>query len=177
MLRHILLAGAARPFRRCAARRCAGAAPAVTAPPIEFTEWKLANGLTVISMRDTTTANVMISLWYDVGSKHDPRGPLGLRPPVRAYSQPQDREHALQHDQPADRGRRRQAQRLDRRRPHQLLRDRPGRISRDDAVDPCRAHGPPGGRRPRCSRTSATSSRRSCASACSRRPTAACSAS
>ena len=41
-------------------------------PPIRFTERTLANGLRVIAVRDASTPNVMVSMWYDVGSKHDP---------------------------------------------------------------------------------------------------------
>ena len=86
-------------------------------------------------------------VWYDVGSQARSRRPLGLRAPVRAHPVAQDAQHALQHDQPADRECRRGAQRLDLVRPHQLLRDRPRPVSRDDAVDPRRAHGAPGDRR------------------------------
>ena len=53
-------------------------APTVTAPPIQFTEWKLGNGLTVIAIPDPTTSNVMTSVWYDVGSKNDPEGRSGF---------------------------------------------------------------------------------------------------
>ncbi|HEY5721990.1 MAG TPA: pitrilysin family protein, partial [Allosphingosinicella sp.] len=57
-----------------------GAAPAgrLSVPPLEYKQRKLANGLTIISMRDTTTPNVAVSLWYDVGSKHDPEGRSGF---------------------------------------------------------------------------------------------------
>ena len=47
-------------------------------PPIEFTERKLKNGLRVIAIRDTKTPNVMTSMWYEVGSKHDPEGRSGF---------------------------------------------------------------------------------------------------
>jgi zinc protease len=50
----------------------------LSVPPIAFRSRKLANGLTVYSLRDTTTPNVSISLWYDVGSKHDPEGRSGF---------------------------------------------------------------------------------------------------
>ncbi|HLL30181.1 MAG TPA: pitrilysin family protein [Allosphingosinicella sp.] len=63
-----------------------GAAPAaapaaasrIEVPPLQFKERRLANGLRVISMRDTTTANVSVSVWYEVGSKHDPEGRSGF---------------------------------------------------------------------------------------------------
>ena len=49
-----------------------------TVPPIEFTERTLANGLRVIAIRDASTPNVMTSMWYEVGSKHDPDGRSGF---------------------------------------------------------------------------------------------------
>ncbi|MEO6042237.1 MAG: pitrilysin family protein [Croceibacterium sp.] len=84
MLHHVLLAGASLAAFALAAPLAAhdrarpAAAAAVTAPPIKFTEWKLANGLTVIALPDATTANVMTSVWYDVGSKNDPEGRSGF---------------------------------------------------------------------------------------------------
>jgi len=60
-----------------ASARPAAAAP-LSVPPLDFRQRKLANGLTLISMRDTTTPNVAVSLWYDVGSKHDPQGRSGF---------------------------------------------------------------------------------------------------
>jgi zinc protease len=53
-------------------------APTVTAPPINFTEWKLANGLTIIAIPDKSTSTVMTSVWYDVGSKNDPQDRSGF---------------------------------------------------------------------------------------------------
>ncbi|WP_260482321.1 M16 family metallopeptidase [Sphingomicrobium flavum] len=50
----------------------------LTVPPIEFTEWRLDNGLRVIAVQDDTTANVMTSMWYDIGSKLDPEGRSGF---------------------------------------------------------------------------------------------------
>src|SRR5688572_17907065 len=52
--------------------------PVVTAPEIQFTQWKLANGLTVIALPDTTTATVTTSMWYDVGAKNGPEGRSGF---------------------------------------------------------------------------------------------------
>lgn len=77
MLRHILLAGAALAVTAPAAAQQADAG-LVTAPPIEFTEWQLGNGLRVIAIPDPTTSNVMTSLWYEVGSKNDPEGRSGF---------------------------------------------------------------------------------------------------
>ena len=56
----------------------APAASAIEVPPLQFRERRLANGLRVISMRDTSTANVSVSVWYEVGSKHDPEGRSGF---------------------------------------------------------------------------------------------------
>lgn len=54
------------------------APPALSAPEIEFTEWTLDNGLRVIAIEDDSTAMVMTSLWYEVGSKLDPEGRSGF---------------------------------------------------------------------------------------------------
>jgi zinc protease len=61
-----------------AAQTAASSATSLAVPPIEYKARKLANGLTVYSLRDTTTPNVAVSLWYDVGSKHDPDGRSGF---------------------------------------------------------------------------------------------------
>jgi len=53
-------------------------APALSAPKIEYTRWVLGNGLQVIAIPDNSTANVTTSLWYEVGSKHDPQGRSGF---------------------------------------------------------------------------------------------------
>ena len=80
MLRHFFFAGSA--FIAVALGQQAvaqdSATALVTAPPIEFTEWKLGNGLTVIALPDPTTATVMTSMWYDVGAKNDPEGRSGF---------------------------------------------------------------------------------------------------
>ena len=57
------------------------AAPAAAAPhvaPIAYRTRTLANGLRVYSIRDTHTSNVSVQVWYDVGSKDDPRGRSGF---------------------------------------------------------------------------------------------------
>lgn len=51
---------------------------ALTVPPIQYTSRTLPNGLTLYALRDTTTPNVAVSVWYDVGSKHDPQGRSGF---------------------------------------------------------------------------------------------------
>lgn len=50
----------------------------ITIPPLKFSERRLANGLRLISMPDPTTRNVSVSVWYEVGSKHDPQGRSGF---------------------------------------------------------------------------------------------------
>jgi len=53
--------------------------PTATAiKPLPFTERTLPNGLRVYAIRDTTTPNVAIQVWYDVGSKDDPAGRSGF---------------------------------------------------------------------------------------------------
>ena len=79
MIRTLLSAGTALVVFAVAAPAIAQSTPAaVTAPKIEFTEWKLANGLRVIALPDPTTATVTTSVWYEVGSKHDPQGRSGF---------------------------------------------------------------------------------------------------
>ncbi|MCJ7421775.1 M16 family metallopeptidase [Sphingomicrobium astaxanthinifaciens] len=56
----------------------ASAAAALSVPPIAFERWTLDNGLTVIAIEDDTTPDVYVSMWYDVGSKHDPAGRGGF---------------------------------------------------------------------------------------------------
>ncbi len=70
-----LLAGAAlAPFSAVAAPAAASGA----IPALAFTERKLANGLKVYALRDTASPNVSVQVWYDVGSKDDPRGRSGF---------------------------------------------------------------------------------------------------
>jgi zinc protease len=70
----LLLAGIALPVLALAQKPPAR----IVVPPIAFTERTLANGLKVIAIRDTTTPNVTVQAWYDVGSKHDPDGRSGF---------------------------------------------------------------------------------------------------
>lgn len=59
----------------------APAAPAASASqvaPIVYRTRTLANGLRVYSIRDANTSNVSVQVWYDVGSKDDPRGRSGF---------------------------------------------------------------------------------------------------
>ncbi len=61
-----------------AAQAPAGSADTLSAPQIEFQEWTLDNGLRVIALPDASTGTVTTSIWYDVGSKHDPEGRSGF---------------------------------------------------------------------------------------------------
>ncbi|QAY77218.1 pitrilysin family protein [Sphingosinicella sp. BN140058] len=63
---------------RDTAARPAKAAQAIAVPPIAFKERRLANGLRVITIKDASTSNVAVSVWYEVGSKHDPEGRSGF---------------------------------------------------------------------------------------------------
>jgi zinc protease len=56
----------------------AGATQRLSVPPIAYKARKLSNGLTVYALRDTTTPNVSVSVWYEVGAKHDPAGRSGF---------------------------------------------------------------------------------------------------
>ena len=56
----------------------APASAPLTAPAIEFEQWQLDNGLTVIAIPDGSTATVTTSLWYEVGSKLDPEDRSGF---------------------------------------------------------------------------------------------------
>jgi zinc protease len=53
-------------------------APRNAIAPLAYTTRTLDNGLKVYAIRDTTTANVSIQVWYDVGSKDDPKGRSGF---------------------------------------------------------------------------------------------------
>jgi len=50
----------------------------LSVPPLAYKARKLKNGLTVYMLRDTATPNVSVSLWYEVGAKHDPAGRSGF---------------------------------------------------------------------------------------------------
>jgi zinc protease len=56
----------------------AAGAASLSVPPIAYKARKLANGLTVYSLRDTSTPNVSVSMWYEIGAKHDPEGRSGF---------------------------------------------------------------------------------------------------
>jgi zinc protease len=61
-----------------AAPSAAAASSGVTVAPLNYTERTLPNGLRVLSVRDTSTPNVAVQVWYGVGSKDDPAGRSGF---------------------------------------------------------------------------------------------------
>lgn len=71
----LLLGAAVLPLTAAVAQP---AAPTPAVKPIAFTERTLANGLRVYAIRDTSTANVALQMWYNVGSKDDPTGRSGF---------------------------------------------------------------------------------------------------
>src|SRR5687768_16282033 len=73
-----LMASGASVAAPAVAQPALAAAGQLSVPALDFKQRRLANGLTIVSMRDTTTPNVAVSLWYDVGSKHDPQGRSGF---------------------------------------------------------------------------------------------------
>ena len=68
-------------FAALAALTLAPAAAPAQGPaiaPIRYQARTLANGLRVYAIRDTTSSSVSVQVWYDVGSKDDPRGRSGF---------------------------------------------------------------------------------------------------
>ena len=61
-----------------AAAPVVAAASQPTAPPIQYRERVLPNGLRVISSVDRSTPNVTVQVWYGVGGKDDPEGRTGF---------------------------------------------------------------------------------------------------
>jgi zinc protease len=47
-------------------------------PPVRYNSRTLANGLRVFTIPDQASPNVSVQVWYDVGSKDDPRGRSGF---------------------------------------------------------------------------------------------------
>jgi zinc protease len=82
----LMLGAVALPFapavagnvRKPAAKPHATPAVSVTVKPLAYTERTLANGLKVYAVRDTSTATVSVQVWYNVGSKNDPKGRSGF---------------------------------------------------------------------------------------------------
>jgi zinc protease len=54
------------------------AAATSSVPPLVYTYRQLANGLKVYAARDTHTPNVAVQVWYQVGSRNDPKGRSGF---------------------------------------------------------------------------------------------------
>ncbi|MCP8892656.1 M16 family metallopeptidase [Sphingomonas faeni] len=77
LLRSALLLTAAC-FPVAAVAQVAPASSQVSVKPIAYTERTLPNGLRVYAIRDTGTPNVSVQVWYDVGSKDDPKGKSGF---------------------------------------------------------------------------------------------------
>jgi zinc protease len=76
MIRSTLRAALAALALSAAAAPAFAQAPPV--PPIQYQTRTLPNGLRVYAIRDTTSSNVSVQVWYDVGSKDDPRGRSGF---------------------------------------------------------------------------------------------------
>jgi zinc protease len=58
-------------------KQAAGPQP-LKVEPLKYTQRTLPNGLRVYAMPDSTTGNVAVHVWYDVGSKDDPAGRSGF---------------------------------------------------------------------------------------------------
>jgi len=67
------LAGVSVPAPASGAR-----AEGIAIAPLDYTSRTLANGLRIYAIRDTSSPNVSVQVWYDVGSKDDPRGRSGF---------------------------------------------------------------------------------------------------
>lgn len=79
LTRTALLIGAALlPFVAQAQEARPTPAGQIAVAPLAYTERTLPNGLRVYAIRDTSTANVSVQVWYDVGSKDDPAGRSGF---------------------------------------------------------------------------------------------------
>jgi zinc protease len=76
----IALAGSAAVAQEATApsTSSAGAPSSTAVAPLVYQARTLANGLRVYAIRDTHTSNVSVQVWYNVGSKDDPRGRSGF---------------------------------------------------------------------------------------------------
>jgi len=77
-LRAAVAALALVPVLAAAQEPAATPAPAPAVAPLQYQSRTLANGLRVYALRDPDSANVSVQVWYDVGSKDDPRGRSGF---------------------------------------------------------------------------------------------------
>ncbi|MDZ7283884.1 insulinase family protein [Sphingomonas sanguinis] len=78
LFRAALLLGVAALPTLAGAQTAPSPARTESVKPIDFTTRTLPNGLRVYAIRDTTTPNVSVQVWYDVGSKDDPKGRSGF---------------------------------------------------------------------------------------------------
>ena len=74
----LYLGAALLPFTAHAQDAAPAPAKEIKVAPLAYTERTLPNGLRVYAIRDTSTANVSVQVWYDVGSKDDPAGKSGF---------------------------------------------------------------------------------------------------
>ena len=74
----LLLSSIILPSAAQAQTRPAAPVKTMSVKPLAYTERTLANGLRVYAIRDTSTATVAVHVWYDVGSKDDPKGRSGF---------------------------------------------------------------------------------------------------
>lgn len=74
----LYLSAALLPFTVQAQDATPGPSKEIAVAPLNYTERTLPNGLKVYAIRDTSTANVSVQVWYDVGSKDDPAGKSGF---------------------------------------------------------------------------------------------------
>ncbi len=77
LIRALLIGAAALPLA-AQAQTTPPAMATSSVKPLAYTERTLANGLRVYAIRDTSTATVAVHVWYDVGSKDDPKGRSGF---------------------------------------------------------------------------------------------------
>ncbi|GAA3261595.1 hypothetical protein GCM10020258_25020 [Sphingomonas yabuuchiae] len=78
LFRAALLLGVAALPSLAGAQTAPSPARTESVKPIDFATRTLPNGLRVYAIRDTTTPNVSVQVWYDVGSKDDPKGRSGF---------------------------------------------------------------------------------------------------
>lgn len=68
----------AAPMAQAAPKTASTPDARITVPPIAYKTRTLKNGMKVYWSRDTTTPNVTVQVWYNVGSKDDPHGRSGF---------------------------------------------------------------------------------------------------
>ena len=74
----LLLGAAALPLAPAIAAPVAQTTRSVAVKPLAYTERTLANGLRIYAVRDTSATTVSVHMWYNVGSKDDPRDRSGF---------------------------------------------------------------------------------------------------